>query len=346
MTPDKEIVALPKQTTSELVTFSPTMVQFNPQAITVAKHNKEIAELLVTSVLEEGWDYGQIEGLEGKSLFDPGAAAIMNAMEAYAEHEVIFHQEDESIISWVIQAKVIHRGSQTVVGTGVGACSTKEPKYKYRWAWRSELVGISPDEIKKLKKHRKLDKYRIVNPEYGELSNTIMTMAAKRAEVDAVKSLPGVGTALRKLFDKKEKRDDQQEGGIEWGKFWGWASSAGIVDRVHTLLEVDSVKTWVTMGHTLEEAKQLILEKLKAETGDSGYVPRPAVTPPVIQDTAKGDFENWGELAQAAANLKPSVTPGEVFARARVKAWTDFSDYYTAWTIVMDIHNEKKSLKK
>ena len=46
-----------------------------------------------------------------------------------------------------------------------------------------------------------VDEYRVENPEYGEQVNTIAQMAAKRAETDAAKTLPGVASALRRLFE-------------------------------------------------------------------------------------------------------------------------------------------------
>jgi len=53
-------------------------------------------------------------------------------------------------------------------------------------------------------------------------------------------------------------------------------------------------------------------------------------------------FKSWQDLAERAARLEPPVFPGEVFKKAGLSGWSDFADYETAWTIVQDIHNEKK----
>ena len=55
-------------------------------------------------------------------------------------------------------------------------------------------------------------------------------------------------------------------------------------------------------------------------------------------------FKNWGELAQAAYKL--GVTPDQVFKRARVKKWEDFTDYRDAWNIVTELVMERRQKPK
>jgi hypothetical protein len=44
---------------------------------------------------------------------------------------------------------------------------------------------------------RRITEYRIVNPDPDDLDNTLIKVAAKRAEADAVRQLPGVLEAVR-----------------------------------------------------------------------------------------------------------------------------------------------------
>jgi len=55
-------------------------------------------------------------------------------------------------------------------------------------------------------------------------------------------------------------------------------------------------------------------------------------------------FKSWGELAQAAAKL--GVNPSDVFRRARVKKWEDFTDYRDAWNWVEEIVTERAQKPK
>ncbi|MBA7694962.1 hypothetical protein ES703_103578 [subsurface metagenome] len=55
-------------------------------------------------------------------------------------------------------------------------------------------------------------------------------------------------------------------------------------------------------------------------------------------------FQNWGELAQAAANL--GVTTEDVFKRAGVKQWRDFASYRDAWNVVEELVTERAQQPK
>ncbi|MBA7594301.1 hypothetical protein ES703_01242 [subsurface metagenome] len=262
----------------------PMLTETAIQAIT---YDLKMAERLVTEALEVDVDYGQIPGVSGKGLWDPGASKIMNAFECYPRHKILYHEETDTLITWAIEAEIIHRGSQLIIGSGVGACSTREPKYKYRWVSKEEAqrLGYTVPEIDRMKtKKRKfyqdgkpvadVVEYRVENPEYGEQVNTIMQMAAKRAETDGAKTLPGVSSALRKLFQgaspaksrgEKHKDDDSDENSPRWTTFWN--SARGLLgddyqEKVHHLLGVKSMKDWLKSGKSLEDAIRVISQKL------------------------------------------------------------------------------------
>jgi hypothetical protein len=202
------------------------------EAMAIIKENINLCEELVRDVLEDGADYGTAPGIKDPFLWDPGASKIINSFNAYPE------------------ARLVSRQTEKVIGSGVGAASTWETKYKYRWVKNPEEWGYAKGSTK-YDKDRK--RYRIPNPEHGELVNTIMNMAAKRSEVDAAKSLPGAGTALRKLFGLP--RGEGAQGGEDWTWFWGQVRQLGLDStQVHELLNVGSLKDWTTSGKTLKQA--------------------------------------------------------------------------------------------
>jgi hypothetical protein len=55
-------------------------------------------------------------------------------------------------------------------------------------------------------------------------------------------------------------------------------------------------------------------------------------------------FKNWGDLAQAAASV--GVNPSDVFSRARVKKWQDFTDFRDAWSVVEELVTERAEKPK
>lgn len=231
-------------------------------AIQTIQHNIEMAQKLVIGVLENDIDYGRTPGTPTASLWDPGAAKIMAAFNCYSGHQVLYHTEEDNLISWCIEAQLISRQSQQVIATGVGAASTRETKYKYRWVDKPEEFGYDLEQIKKLKTKQsgRGVLFRIENPEYGELVNTLFQMAAKRAEVDGTKSLPGVGSALKKLFSGGIKSTRKEP---DWGGFWGRVAQLGLSEQqVHEMLGVTSVNQWIAQGKTLDQAIRTLSERL------------------------------------------------------------------------------------
>jgi len=239
------------------------LVTLSEVSIANIAQNVAMAEKLVTTLLEREIDYGRTPGTPTDGLWDAGAGKIFAGFNCYVDHQVLFHTDEEKLISWCIQANIISRQTQTIVGTGVGAASTKETKYKYRWVEDPQNYGYGDDEIAKMKTRDGGRRYRITNPEYGELVNTLFQMAAKRAEVDGARSMPGVGGALKKLFERKMASHGQQAGQSQttgkkenpWSQFWGKVSQLGLTpERARELLGVTSMKDFVTAGGTVETA--------------------------------------------------------------------------------------------
>ena len=99
--------------------------------------------------------------------------------------------------------------------------------------------------------------------ETGDLVHTLFAMAAKRAEVDGARSMPGVGGALKKLFENKLKSQPAPTGQHApterkenpWSQFWGQVAQLGLTqDEAREKLGVKSIKDWTDGGGTRESA--------------------------------------------------------------------------------------------
>ncbi len=235
--------------------------RLSDQALEVTVWNMRQAELLVTKVLERGIDYGRTPGTPADGLWDPGASKLINAFNSYPEYKILRKIEERELLSTTIEVRLVNRASGQVVGSGIGSASTRETKYKYRWVRDPENYGYTPEEVKSLKT-RVSDAgvlSRITNPEYGELVNTIDKMAAKRADVDAAQSLPGVKSALRRLFDPQAPKAAPGPAKADWSGFWSRCRQMGLENtEVHQLLAVKSMQDWLDRGGTLESALEEI----------------------------------------------------------------------------------------
>ena len=254
---------------------TPVALQLSEQAIATVKHNIQLCEQLVKEVLEKEIDWGTIPGVQQPFLWDSGAAKIMSAFNCYPEYKVIDATIRTPHIRYTITSQLINRQSQQVIATGIGAASTKEVKHRYRWVEDPEKEGISRKGLKQ----RKDGKYRIPNPDTEDLLNTICKMAAKRADVDAATSLPGVAATLRKLFHgiptnpalaaaskpspSKEEEEPKAMAGEEhnWKWFWSKIKLLNITPQeAHDMLGVASIKNdWINVQHrTLDEAYEIL----------------------------------------------------------------------------------------
>lgn len=167
------------------------------------------------------------------ALLDPGTAKICNYMGVRPRHKILEKEIDEKSgqLRYVIVAELVPylptiffhpqtgepREVYPIVAEGVGSCTTREKKYKVRWGWQREknLITVEGYRPKELEDYRTQYPERFVPKEDGQpdnmyymadseslgLDNTLLKMAAKRAEMDAVMQLPGVAQRFSQEAD-------------------------------------------------------------------------------------------------------------------------------------------------
>ncbi len=229
----------------------------------VARIQSEIAlaDALVEKVLELGIDYGLHPGTRFHALKDPGANTIINAFGCYSKAEVLYRDVTDERISYVFDVHLVSREDGQVKASGTGAASTKETKYGYRWVTNPEGFGYARENLKKRTRNN-LEQFRIVNPEWSELENTIVKMSRKRAEVDAAMALPGVSRFMARLNAGVVVGRQPGPQGEDWSSFWRGARAIGLGSpEVHDLLEVESMKEWTAQGRTLADAIRELTRK-------------------------------------------------------------------------------------
>lgn len=234
---------------------------------------------LIESVIREfkrGIDYGRLPQAAQDSLWGPGAAAIIAAFDAYAgERRILSLREGEDRISALIEAPIVSRATGRVIASGIGAASSLEARYKYRWLTRAEAgeMGFGEERLSTFKARRGDGghlQYRTPNPEYWELLNAVVKMGSKRAEVDAAESLPGVASVLRQLFNNAPAaapvnpvpRPAPADSPL-WSRFWGEVQRLGLTqEEARQKLGVASVKDWLAQGKSLAHAVEVLRQSL------------------------------------------------------------------------------------
>lgn len=163
----------------------------------------------------DGGDYGVIPGTKKRTLLKSGSDKLCELYGLYDEYQVLSTVEDwdKGLFDYTLKCILKSRRDDSMVGAGVGSCSSWESKYRWRDAKRTCPVCGNATIIKGQEKFgggyicwkkegrsdgcgakfRDDDKSiidqpigRIENPDIIDAKNTVLKMAKKRAKIDAV----------------------------------------------------------------------------------------------------------------------------------------------------------------
>src|SRR5207342_1336343 len=142
---------------------------------------------VMQEVMKDGTHYGTIPGTKSKSLYKAGAEKLMATFRLAGDPEV----EDlggDGEIHYRVKVRLTSASGQ-FIGAGVGECSSQEDKYAWRAALCDEEYDDTPENRRRIKYSKwqgKVEKKKQVRTNPADVANTILKMAKKRAQVDAV----------------------------------------------------------------------------------------------------------------------------------------------------------------
>lgn len=133
-----------------------------------------------------GVHYGKIPGTPKNTLYKPGAEVLCVTFRIAPTFEVeeLFNPNS---VRYRVKCIGVHQPTGTVLGQGLGECSTDEEKYKWRSAVCKEEYDDTPEDRRRIKYKAKKNEghYTIkqIRTEPADLANTVLKMACKRAQV-------------------------------------------------------------------------------------------------------------------------------------------------------------------
>lgn len=144
-------------------------------------------------------DYGTIPGTKKPSLFKPGSEKILTMFRIACDPEVVDLGMPGESVRYRVTCRLLDQHTGAFLGAGIGEASSEEARYNWRAAVCDEEFDETPPELTRTKWEKKFGKARKVkqvrtNP--ADQANTILKMAKKRAQVDAVLTV----TAASALF--------------------------------------------------------------------------------------------------------------------------------------------------
>lgn len=151
--------------------MSSEMVKAEQQGALEVRQQVNQIQYLMKEVLKPGEHYGTVPGCGRKpTLLQPGAEKISFMFHLVPTYEVKRYDMAGGHREYEVKCTLTSRDTGEVMGEGVGTCSTMESKYRYRSKW------VNGSKVKE------------ENPDIADTWNTVLKIAKKRANVDAVKS--------------------------------------------------------------------------------------------------------------------------------------------------------------
>ena len=159
---------------------------------------------LIQSVMEKvmlaNVHYGKIPGTSKPTLLKAGAEKLLSTFRISVDPEI----EDLSgpdFFRYRVKTRGVHMLSNTLVGVGVGECSTNEEKYRWEGVicpeqW--EETATDQRRVKFMKKDGGILKIQQIRTNHHDKANTVLKMAKKRSIVDLALS----ATAASDIFEQ------------------------------------------------------------------------------------------------------------------------------------------------
>lgn len=144
---------------------------------------------LMSSILQEGVDYGTIPGVKKPSLWKPGAEKICTMFRLDPQYEVLMRVIEEDFILYDVKCTLYSITSGQRLGSGVGSANSREENYHWRKAISESEYESTPLDRRREKEKRARGSGTYIEKQVRtspyDFLNTIEKMAAKRAKIAA-----------------------------------------------------------------------------------------------------------------------------------------------------------------
>lgn len=158
------------------------------------------------NILVDNHDYGKIPGCGDKpTLLKPGAEKILMALGITSSYELIEHTENfdgKGFFAYTVKCLLLKNGAK--ITEGLGHANSKEKKWALEFVYEKDLPkGTDKDLLKKKtieSKNGTYVKYEI-EADANSKANTILKMAKKRAQIDAVLTVASLSEIFTQDFD-------------------------------------------------------------------------------------------------------------------------------------------------
>lgn len=247
---------------------------------------------MVKAYFKKDVDYGIIPGTDKPTLYKSGADKFCDVYGLTDEYEIIDAVRDweKGLFGYEIRCRLTYRGTNVLVSSGMGSCSTWEGKFRWRNAKREcpecgarAIIKGNPqfnNGVPNWVCHKKQDgcgaKFtfndgritkqeagRIENPDIHDQINNVLKSAKKRAKVDAVLSATRSSGLFTQDLEEMPPEDAQEPTGyVLEGRLVQFVAQPNGIAVI--ALEKEKGKVWKIIAH--EETAKLAAKMLDGLT--------------------------------------------------------------------------------
>jgi hypothetical protein len=141
-----------------------------------------LVQEVMHGIMKRETHYGTIPGTPKPTLYKPGAEVLCVTFRVAQEYRIEDLSNDNTA-RYRVTCVGRHQTTGTVLGEGVGECSSGEEKYKWRGAACKAELDATPENMRRKKFYKNGNSVDQVRTEPADLANTILKMACKRAMI-------------------------------------------------------------------------------------------------------------------------------------------------------------------
>ena len=183
-----------------------SVVETSPEMVRKQVEKIRFLQATIKEVLVKDVDYGTIPGCGDKpTLFKSGAEKVLITFGLQSKYEIIVSNEnfdEKGFFSYTVKSKLYQNGIE--ITEGLGHANSKETKFAYKWVAKNKLPhDLNPELLPSRKKSGAYGEYweYRVDEDMNSKANTILKMAKKRAQVDAVLTVANLSELFTQDFD-------------------------------------------------------------------------------------------------------------------------------------------------
>lgn len=170
---------------SNVIQYQPAVENYGNRSLTAVDVRAQVNLMqdVMKEVMMEGVHYGKVPGTNSVSLWKAGAEKLMATFRLAGDPEVESLGEGGEV-HYRVKVRLC-TASGAFVGAGIGECSSQEDKYAWRAAIGTKEFDATPENRRRIK-YKRDGEVKQVRTNPADVANTILKMAKKRAQVDAV----------------------------------------------------------------------------------------------------------------------------------------------------------------